>query len=101
MYTIQQNKIALSPFDDKRYIVTCRMCKNGSCADCNFKTMAHGHYKIPQQQGSNIESGAGTSNADDEIVVNRKRINTIENIVDDQPKQKRLKTETNIDSSIV
>ena len=33
--TIKQNKISLSPFDDKRYIL-----------DDKIKTLAHGHYKI-------------------------------------------------------
>lgn len=35
MYTIRQNKVALSPFDDKRYILPN-----------NINTMAWGHYRI-------------------------------------------------------
>jgi hypothetical protein len=35
VYTINQTKIALSNFDDKRYIL-----------DDGYSTLAHGHYKI-------------------------------------------------------
>ena len=36
VYTIEQTKVALSNFDDKRYIL-----------DDGYTTLAHGHYKIP------------------------------------------------------
>lgn len=57
MYTIQQDKIALSPLDDKRHIVTCELCEIGSCETCNFETMAYGHFKLKEQR----ENGGGTS----------------------------------------
>jgi hypothetical protein len=37
VYTINQTKIALSNFDDKRYIL-----------DDGYSTLAYGHYLIPQ-----------------------------------------------------
>ncbi len=37
VYTIEQKKVALSNFDDKRYIL-----------DDGYTTLAHGHYKIPE-----------------------------------------------------
>lgn len=46
MFTISEQKIALSPFDDKRHILTCEGCENNSCAACNFQTMAHGHFSL-------------------------------------------------------
>jgi len=36
VYTIEQSKVALSSFDDKRYVL-----------DDGFTTLAYGHYKIP------------------------------------------------------
>ena len=35
VYTIEQTKVALSNFDDKRYIL-----------DDGYTTLAHGHYRI-------------------------------------------------------
>ncbi len=35
VYTIEQKKVALSNFDDKRYIL-----------DDGYTTLAHGHYRI-------------------------------------------------------
>ncbi len=35
VYTIEQTKVALNNFDDKRYIL-----------DDGYTTLAHGHYKI-------------------------------------------------------
>ena len=37
LYTIKNNKISLSPFDDKRYVL-----------NNNKHTLAYGHYKINQ-----------------------------------------------------
>jgi hypothetical protein len=37
IYTIEQTKVALSKFDDKRYIL-----------DNGYRTLAHGHNKINQ-----------------------------------------------------
>ncbi|GFT03675.1 hypothetical protein NPIL_242911 [Nephila pilipes] len=39
IYTVKQNKTALSSFDDKRYIL-----------DDNIRTHAYGHYKINENQ---------------------------------------------------
>ena len=38
LYTIQTNKISLSPFDDKRYVF-----------DDKIQTLAYGHYKLTNQ----------------------------------------------------
>ena len=38
LYTIQTNKISLSPFDDKRYVL-----------DDKIQTLAYGHYKLTNQ----------------------------------------------------
>ena len=38
LYSTEQNKISLSPFDDKRYVLM-----NG------MDTLAHGHYKISEE----------------------------------------------------
>jgi hypothetical protein len=48
LYTMTVNKVSLSPYDDKRYILA-----NG------FDTLAYGHYKIPQQRrrGQTDEGG--------------------------------------------
>lgn len=70
MYTIQQEKVALSPFDDKRHIVTCVECESGACATCNFGTLAHGHYKLKRQS----ENGGGTSNDVDVACTASKRL---------------------------
>ena len=35
LFSVEINKISLSPFDDKRYVL-----ENG------YDTLAHGHYKI-------------------------------------------------------
>ena len=37
VYTIEQTKVALSNFDNKRYIL-----------DDGYTTLAHGHYQISQ-----------------------------------------------------
>ena len=36
VYTIEQTKVALSNFDDKRYIL-----------DDGYTSLVHGHYRIP------------------------------------------------------
>ena len=38
VYTINQTKVALSNFDDKRYIL-----------EDGYSTLAHGHYRISEQ----------------------------------------------------
>ena len=38
LYTIQTNKISLSPFDDKRYVLGDKI-----------QTLAYGHYKLTKQ----------------------------------------------------
>ena len=39
IYTIEQNKKSLCRYDDKRYIL-----------DDGFRSLAHGHYKIPMNE---------------------------------------------------
>lgn len=39
LYTVQQNKIALSPFDDKRYI-----------RPDGINTYAYGHWRIKEEE---------------------------------------------------
>ncbi len=41
VYTIEQTKVALSNFDDKRYIL-----------NDGYTTLAHGHYRI---RGDNLQ----------------------------------------------
>lgn len=61
MFTIQQDKIALSPYDDKRHILSCMRneCKGGSCDTCCYGTYAHGHYNIERRR--QLSGGEGTS----------------------------------------
>lgn len=60
MYTIRQEKVALSAADDKRHLLQCEVrannieCSDVSCMACNHETLAHGHYKL--QQHTNNES---------------------------------------------
>lgn len=70
MYTIEQNKVALSSHDDKRHIVTCDVCKTGSCATCNYETLAHVHYKIKRQRSNDDH---------DEEQLEAKRLRTVGN----------------------
>lgn len=60
MYTVRQEKIALSALDDKRHLLQCEArannveCSKIACMACNHETLAHGHYKLKQH--TNIES---------------------------------------------
>lgn len=100
MYTIEQSKIALSSHDDKRYIVTCEVCKNGSCTTCNFQTLAHGHYKIKQQisnddddDGDDVEEDVQPDDLHQNSSVKRPRSN------DEMPEAKRSRTTDNADAA--
>lgn len=71
MYTIRQEKVALSATDDKRYILCCETrannleCSDNNCMACNHETLAYGHYKLRQltnnQSATSLPFGEGTS----------------------------------------
>lgn len=59
MYTVRQEKVALSSLDDKRHILYCEArsnnieCNSTHCMACKHETLAHGHYRL--KRPSHIE----------------------------------------------
>lgn len=104
MFTIQQSKIALSPDDEKRYIVRCNQCKTGACSTCDFETLAHGHYKLKRLRadGDDISNRVANEIKRQKVEVKQqhvaaKRMRSAEND-DQEPGSSRRRVDDNISS---